>query len=259
MPRTFKELLATDETIVTFAIGRIPHPIIIEMFALAGGYHGFWIDVEHGPISTNDVIPMALAARANNFDCFVRMSPTGYWQVTQCLEAGAGGVMCAQVQSADHAREFVRWAKFPPEGVRGLNAGGRDCNYTHTPLVEFPAAANRNAMVAIQIETLGALNEADEIAAIYGVDLLFIGPSDLSMSLGVVAQFHHEKLWEAIHSVAAACKKHGKAWGAVTPDPKFADRAIEAGCRMPTFGNDLLVLRRGIEAFKSAFANQFSG
>ncbi len=258
MPKSFKQLLATDRVIRTFAIARISHPIVIEMFGLAGGYDGFWIDVEHGPISTADIIGMSLAARANDFDCFVRMPPTGYWQVTQCLEAGAGGVMGAQIQSADHAREFVRWAKFPPEGVRGLNAGGRDCDYTHTPLGEFVQAANRDAMVAIQIETLGALEEVDQIAAIDGVDLLFIGPSDLSMSLGVVAQFHHEKLWDAIHRVAAACKKHGKAWGAVTPDPKFADRAIEAGCRMPTIGNDLLILRRGIEAMKSAFQGQFA-
>ena len=257
MPTSYKELLATDEIIRTFAIGRIPSPILIEMFGLAGGFHGFWIDLEHGPITPADVITLSLAGRANNFDCFVRMPPTGYWQVTQCLESGANGAMSAQIQSADHAREFLSWTKFPPEGTRGLNSGGRDCDYTHKPLPQFAEEANRNHFVAIQIETLGALNEADDIAAIDGVDLLFIGPSDLSMALGVVGQFHHERVWEAIEKVAQACRKHGKAWGAVTPDPKFADRAVEAGCRMTTYCNDLVIIRRGIGAIKSAFGNHF--
>ncbi len=114
MPRTFKQLLATDELIRVFAVARVVHPVVIEMFGLAGKYHGFWLDQEHAQISTEQIGIMSLAARANEMDCFVRVPPTGYWQVTQCLEAGAGGVMGAQIRSADHAREFVSWAKFPP-------------------------------------------------------------------------------------------------------------------------------------------------
>jgi 2-keto-3-deoxy-L-rhamnonate aldolase RhmA len=118
--------------------------------------------------------------------------------------------------------------------------------------------ANREHFVAIQIETLGALDDADDIAAFEGVDLLFVGPADLSMALGVVGQFHHEKLWEAIGRVAEACKNHGKAWGAVTPDPKFAARAIEQGCRMPTMGSAILALRRGIETIQNGFDDIFN-
>ncbi len=253
----FKEMLQTDELINLFAIGRIPHPVIVEMFAIAGGYKGFWIDNEHAAVTPQDTTNLALAARANNMDCFVRMPPTGYWQVTQFLEAGAGGVMAAQIHSADHAREFVGWAKYPPEGNRGLNTGGRDADYTHKPLPQIVEDANRAHFVAIQIETLGALEEADEIAAIEGVDLLFVGPADLSASLGVVGQFHDAKLWEGIDRVAAACRNHGITWGCVAPDPKFADRAVENGCRMPTLGNELFMIRRGIEKFHESFANQF--
>lgn len=257
MPTTFKQLLATDELIPIFAVGRIPHPVIIEIFGLAGGYRGFWMDQEHCAISTEQVAIAALAARAHDFDCFVRMPPTGYWQVTKCLEAGAGGVMGAQIQSADHARRFVSWTKFAPEGTRGLNTGGRDADYTYKPLAQLVDEANRERFVAIQIETLGALDQVDEIAAIQQVDLLFIGPADLSLALGVVGQFHHDKLWDAISRVAEACRRHGKAWGGVTPDPKFADRAVELGCRMPTIGNDIISVRRGIQALKEAFAGQF--
>ena len=256
MPR-FKQLLQTDQLIRTFAVGRIMHPLIVEMFGLAGGYHGFWIDQEHAANTSEQLMTVALAARANDFDCFVRLAPTGYWQVTQCLEAGVGGVMAAQIHNVDQAREFVSWAKFSPEGTRGLNLSGRDGDYTHKPPARFVEDANRDTFVAIQIETLGSVEQADEIAALEGVDLLFVGPADLSLALGVVGQFEHEKLWDAIGRVAAACRNRGKAWGAVIPSPAFGRRAIEHGCRMPTIGNDPLVLRRGIEALQSAFSELF--
>jgi len=256
MPPTFKQLLASDQVIPVFSVARIAHPIVIEMYALAGGYRGFWLDQEHGAMDQQTVISAALAARANEMDFFVRMPPIGYWHVTQSMEAGAGGVMGAQIQSAEHARQFVSWTKFAPRGTRGLVSTGRGANYTHTPVGEVVESANRDRFVAIQIETRGALEEADEIAAIEDVDLLFVGPADLSLVLGVVGQFHHDRLWEAIARVAAACHRHGKAWGAVVPDPEFARRAADLGCRMPTIGNEILALRRGIEALQKTFADQ---
>lgn len=257
MPRKFKQLLATDELIPLFAVARVVHPVVVEMFGLAGGYRGFWLDQEHAQINTEQIAVMSLAAKAHEMDCFVRVPPTGYWQVTQCLEAGAGGVMGAQIRSADHACEFASWTKFYPRGTRGLNLSGRDADYTYKPAARMVEESNRDVFVAIQIETIGAVEDANDIAAIDSVDLLFVGPADLSLALGVVGQFHHETLWEAIEKVAAACRNQGKAWGCVAPDPQFADRAIDLGCRMPTIGNDAIILRRGIEAMQNAFENQF--
>jgi 2-dehydro-3-deoxyglucarate aldolase/4-hydroxy-2-oxoheptanedioate aldolase len=254
--KRFRELLAGDELIPLFGVARCPHPVVVEMFGLAGNYKGFWIDQEHADVSGDQVQMLAIAGRANDLDCFVRMPPVGYWQVTQCLEAGAGGVMAAQIQSANQAREFVSWTQFAPRGVRGLNTGGRDADYTHKPAARFVEDANREHFVAIQIETLGALEQVEEIAALDGVDILFVGPADLSLCLGVVGQFHHEKLWEAIERVAAACRKRGKTWGCVAADPEFADRAVASGCRMPSLGSDILALRGGIENFCEAFSNQ---
>lgn len=258
MRKTFKELLATDELIPLFAVGRVVHPVIVEMYGLAGGFRGFWLDQEHAFISTEQLVMASLAAKAHNMDSFVRMAPTGYSQVTQCLETGIGGVMAAQIHSADHAEEFVKWTKFAPRGTRGLNLSGRDACYTHKTATQFIEDANREHFVAIQIETLGSLEEADAIAAIDGVDLLFVGPADLSLALGIPGQFHDDKLWEAIGKVASACQNHSIGWGAVVPDPKFCDRAVENGCRMPTIGNEVGVLRRGIEWFQSSFSNQFA-
>ena len=255
MTHGFKELLATDTLVPLFVVARVPHPLVIEMFGLAGGFKGFWIDQEHAGITVEQIRDLALAGRANELDCFVRQPPVGYWQVTQNLEAGASGVMAAQIHSAEQAHEFASWAKFAPQGTRGMNTGGRDGDYTHKSAAQFAQESNQKNFVAIQIETLGALDQADEIAAIQGVDLLFIGPLDLSLALGVVGKFHHEKLWEGIVRVADACHKHGKNWGCVAPDLQFADRAIEAGCRMPTFASDVTILRRGIERVQEAFSN----
>ena len=255
---TFKQLLAGDRLVRIFCIPRIVHPIVFDMFGLAGGFDGFWLDQEHGGTTYEQVVLASVCARANNFDCMVRMVASNYALVTQCLEAGAGGVMGARITSAEHAEEFVRWAKFAPRGLRGMNSSGRDSNYTHKTQAQFAADSNREQLVSIQIETLSALDEVDAIAALPDVDLLFVGPSDLSQELGVLGQFDNAKLWEAIARVNAACKKHGKHWGTVTPNTQYADRAVEHGCKMLSFGSDVFCLRRGIEAMKSSFANQFS-
>jgi 2-keto-3-deoxy-L-rhamnonate aldolase RhmA len=256
--KSFKQRLQEGATLRVFSLGRIVHPLFIEMFAQTGGYDGFWMDFEHSAPTPDDLYVAGLAARANQFDSFVRMPPIGYWAVTRALEMGMGGVMSSQIRSVDQAKQFLRWAKFPPIGERGTILTGRDADYSHKPVAQFCSDANRDTFVGIQIETLPAVEQVTEIAAIDGVDLLFVGPTDLSVVLGVPGQFHHEKVWDAIQRVANACRQHGKTWGCVAPDPKFADRAIETGCRMVSMGNDVLVIRRGIDAFKTAFASRFA-
>ncbi len=257
MPHLFKQKLAADELIKVFAIGRLPHPVVIDIFALSGGFDGFWIDQEHTGMSYDQILIAATAARANGFDCFVRMAPTDYSLVTQNLETGVGGVMAARIESADQAEEFVSWAKFAPRGSRGLNSSGADANYTFLPLAEFAERANRDHFVAIQIETLGALQQAEQIAAIDGVDMLFIGPADLSQALGVLGQINHEKVWEGYDHVAACCRKHGKHWGTVAATPDFADRCVERGCRMVTLGSDVKAVRAGVACIKQENSKYF--
>lgn len=256
MPR-FKELLARNELARVFCISRLCHPVTIDLFALAGGYHGFWIDQEHVGLTWQEVQLASLAARANGFDCFVRMAPANYSMATQNLEAGAGGLMAAMIESAAHAEEFVKWAKFGPRGRRGMNTSGRDAHYTHFNPPEFAESANRDHFLAIQIETLGALKEAEAIAANDAVDLLFVGPTDLSQSLGITGQWSHPKLWEALEHVSAAARKHGKHWGIVPADPAFADRCYELGCRMMSVGADVRAMKMGITSMKAAYASRF--
>jgi len=253
----FKALLATDRQIRVFCAGRLIHPVSLQLFGLAGGYDGFWVDAEHAGVSNEQITMASLVGRACQMGSFVRMPVTNYAAVTQALESGTDGVMAAQVNSAAEAEKFVTWCKFAPRGMRGLNTQGADANFTHKTQIELAHDANQDHFVAIQIETLGALEEADAIAAIDDVDLLFIGPADLSQSLGVLGQPEHEKVWNAIDRVASACRKHGKAWGIVPASPSFADRCVEKGCRMVTYGSDVMALRLGIQAVKNMYASHF--
>lgn len=258
MAKRFKDILAADQVVRLFCMGRTIHPVTIDLFGLAGDYDGFWIDQEHGGLTYEQVLLCSVSARANGFDCFVRMAPTDYALATQNLEAGAGGLMAARIDSAEQAEEFVRWAKFAPRGLRGMNTSGWDAHYTHKSQTDFARDANRDHFTAIQIETLGALEQCDDIAAIDGVDLLFIGPSDLSQALGHLGQLEHASVWEGIERVAAACRRHGKHWGIVPAGPAYADRCVEMGCRMLNLGSDIACLKRGIEATQETYARSFA-
>lgn len=252
---SLKTRLARGELVNVFAVSRLFHPNLIQMLGQRERFAGFWIDHEHAGLSISEIEIAALAGRSVNLDSFVRIAPTDYAMVTRCLESGAGGVMAAQITSAEHAEEFVRWAKFAPRGQRGLNAGGYDGGFGRKSLQEFTEQANRESFVAIQIETLGALDECDAIAAIDGVDLLFVGPSDLSQALGVTGDFLNARCIEAMDQVAGACRNHGKTWGAVVLSPEHAQVMVEKGCTMVSAINDIRLANAGIDAMLERFSN----
>ena len=256
--RTYKQRLADGELVLSLAAGRVFHHNILQMIGLAGGFHGVWLDMEHVGLTTQQLEVATLACRAAGLDTFCRVAPTDYATVTRCLEAGSNGVMAAQIFSAKQAEEFVQWAKFAPRGWRGLNTGGVDAGFTTIPAAEFTRKANAETFVLIQIETLPAVEECEAIAAIDGVDALFIGPADLSQSLGVTGQFFHEKCLAAIDKVSAACKKHGKHLAAVAFNPEHAKMLYDKGCRFISPTTDVRVVMAGLQAVKRDFADLFA-
>lgn len=253
MTETIKNRLANDELVRVIGVGRVLHHNFVQIIGVHGGYHGLWFDHEHVGFSIENLEVAALAARSVGLDNFVRIAPTDYALVTRCLEAGGGGIMAAQVFSADQAEQIVRWTKFAPRGSRGLNTGGWDARFATIPPAKFCEQANRDTFLAIQIETLSSVDECDRIAAIDGVDLLFVGPSDLSQSLGVTGEFFHEKCLAAIDRVAAACRNHGKQWGAVTVNPKHCEMLLEKGCKLISPTSDVKLIHAGLQATSAEF------
>ncbi|MGZ3334818.1 MAG: aldolase/citrate lyase family protein, partial [Isosphaeraceae bacterium] len=167
--------------------------------------------------------------------------------------------MISMVRSASGAEQAVRWAKFWPRGELGLNGGNRDGRFGLTPLPEYMAAANASTFLGIQIETAGALAGAAAIAAIPDVDLLFIGPSDLSQVLGVPGDFENSRCLEAIETIARTCAEANKPWGVFSRGPGYAERMRDLGCRLFVLASDIHTVHAGIRTAKERYELFFPG
>ncbi|MFP3914541.1 MAG: HpcH/HpaI aldolase family protein [Actinomycetota bacterium] len=255
---SFKERLLGGERLHVFGLGRMLHPNLVAFLGMQGAFDGFWMDVEHAGPTVGEMEAAAGIGKGYGLECFVRVPPTDYATVTRCFESGASGVMAAQITSAAQAEELVTWAKFHPRGRRGLNPMGHDGRFGTVPLAEFTARANQETFVAIQIETAGAVDEVEAIAAIDGVDLLFVGPSDLSQALGVTGDITHPRCLEALDRVAAACRDSGKHWGAVTPSPDYAALLVDKGCTLISAVSDVKLVTTGWSAMRESFSSVWS-
>jgi 2-dehydro-3-deoxyglucarate aldolase/4-hydroxy-2-oxoheptanedioate aldolase len=253
MGKRLKDALAQGKLVRVFGIGQIMHPKIIEIIGQQGGYDAVWLDQEHAGLSIAQIEHGCLAARSVGLDSFVRLAATDYATVMRPLEAGAGGVMAAQVKSAAEAEQVVHWAKFHPRGLRGVNGSGVDGRFATMPMPDYMKRANDQTFIAIQIEHFGAVDEVEKIAAIKDVDILFIGPADLGQSMGLVGDWDHPKIWQSIERVAKAAKANGIHWAILPRTAAYAKRCVDLGCRMLSVGLDVWAVQRGLKAFVAEF------
>jgi 2-dehydro-3-deoxyglucarate aldolase/4-hydroxy-2-oxoheptanedioate aldolase len=257
MPR-IKQLLSEGKIVRVFAFGQLLSPKLVEVVGEHGEFDALWLDFEHAGITLQQIELATLAAKAYGMDHFVRLPATDYASVMRPLEAGAGGVMISMVRSAEEAEQAVRWAKFWPRGERGVNGGNRDGRFGMTPLAAYMAAANESTFVGIQIETASAMARVGEIAAVADVDLLFVGPSDLSQVLGVPGEFEHPRCLEAIEKIAQSCADAKKPWGVYSRGPGYANRMRDLGCQFFVLAADIHSLHAGIHAAKERYKEFFS-
>ena len=253
MGARLKELLNRGKLVRVFGLGQICHPKLIEIIGLQGGYDAVWLDQEHAGLSVEQIEHACRAARLVGLDSFVRLAPTDYATVMRPLEAGAGGVMAAQIRSARQAEDVVCWALFHPAGLRGYNGTGVDGRYGTLPPSEYMARANADTFIAIQIEHADAVEDVERIAALKGVDVLFIGPADLSQSMGIPGEWEHPRLWQAFERVARAARDHHIHWAILPLNPAYAKRCVDLGCRMLSLGLDVWAFQRGLRAFQSEY------
>jgi 2-keto-3-deoxy-L-rhamnonate aldolase RhmA len=254
MASRLKQALADGKLTRVFCVGQLCAPKFVEIIGLQGGYDAIWLDQEHAGLSIQQIEDAARAARGVGMDSFVRLAATDYATAMRPLEAGAGGIMAAQVKSAKEAADVVRWAKFHPQGMRGINGSGVDGRYGTIPMPEYLQKANDETFIAIQIEHIDAVNDVEKIAALNHVDVLFIGPADLSQSMNLVASWDHPEIWKAIERVAKAAKAHGIHWAILPRNAAYAQRCIDLGCRMLSLGIDTWTVQRGLKAFVDEYA-----
>jgi 2-dehydro-3-deoxyglucarate aldolase/4-hydroxy-2-oxoheptanedioate aldolase len=254
MGARLKQLLSQNQLVRVFCLGQLCHPKLVEIVGWHGGYDAVWLDQEHAGLSIAQIEEATRAARGVGLETFVRLAPTDYATVMRPLEAGAGGIMAAQVRSASQAEEVVRWAKFHPLGLRGVNGTGVDNRYGSLPFADYLRRANAETFIAIQIEHNDAVEEVERIAAIKEVDVLFVGPADLGQSMGIPGDWDHPRIWQALERVARAARASGIHWAILPPNPAYARRCVELGCRMLSLGLDTWTVQRGLKAFQAEYA-----
>jgi 2-keto-3-deoxy-L-rhamnonate aldolase RhmA len=228
-------------------------PKVVELVTTLGDLHGVWIDQEHAAIPHAQMELMTMACRASGKDAFARVPPTHYATVMRPYEAGCSGVMIAQVRTLAEVEQAVEWAKYPPVGKRGFFSGNVETRFGEIDMATHVANANRDRWLAIQIETPEAVDVVEKIAATKGVDWLFVGPADLSVTLGVPGDFLHAKCIDALKRVGEATKKAGKAWGTLTRDVEHARQCRELGCQFFSIFGDIDLLRVGLRTLEERF------
>jgi 2-dehydro-3-deoxyglucarate aldolase/4-hydroxy-2-oxoheptanedioate aldolase len=253
-----KQSLAQGKLVRVFALGQLCSPKLVEMLGFQGCWDAVWLDQEHAGLTIAQIEEGARAARGAGLDSFVRLAPTDYATVMRPLEAGAGGIMAAQVRSARQTEEIVQWAKFQPRGLRGVNSTGFDGRYGSLPFAEYTRRANAETFVAIQIEHIAAVEDVEAIAAVKDVDLLFVGPADLSQSMGLSGEWDHPRMWQCLERVARAARANGVAWAVLPANLAYARRCVEMGCRMLSLGLDVWSVQKGLKATHTEYAELFA-
>jgi 4-hydroxy-2-oxoheptanedioate aldolase len=249
-PSRVLKKLRSGGFVVTAGVNRVAEPWLAETIGRIG-YDVIWFDMEHRAFSYDKIDPVALACRATGIDLMVRVLKTGYTSPMRALEFGANGILVPHIRSVEEARQWVEWVRFPPLGRRGFDGAGADAEYALADARAYLEEADKEIFLALQVEDRECVECVEEIAAVPGVDLLFVGPADLSLSYGVPFEWEHPLLQSAIDRVAGAARKAGKWWGIPTGSPEEAQSMINRGASLVTAGNDHEFL---IQGFRSAFA-----
>jgi 4-hydroxy-2-oxoheptanedioate aldolase len=240
----FREQLARGEAVLGCFLS-FGSPITAELMANAG-YDWGLIDLEHGAGDERDVLVQMQALSAGGAIGIVRVESTARQRVHRVLDMGAHGIMFPRVETAEEAKAAVAAMRYPPAGIRGVafsnRAGGYGSNFR--PYL----AGSLGLITVIQIESPAAVANADAIAAIDGVDVLFVGPSDLSHSMGMLGNFEHPDFRAAIQHTAEAARSHGKLCGILLPSPNDFKKYYEAGYRFIASGSDAVLLNNAARA-----------
>ncbi len=207
-PNPIRAALNQGKTVLGTMIAEIRQPAIMQLLSLAG-FDFAIIDNEHGPFNIETIADLSRAGRCYGVTPIVRVPDLAYPYLAQSLDVGAQGIMLPRVYSVEQVKEAVQIVKYPPQGMRGCALNRGHTNFQPGPVLDIMARANQENLTVIQIETKEALEQVDAIAAVPGVDVLFIGPNDLSISLGVAGPPTQDVMVAAIEKVVAACQKHG--------------------------------------------------
>ena len=224
-------------------ISEIRNPNLVYMLAQCG-FDFFIIDNEHGSYSPETVSDMIAASRGAGISVVVRIPEIRRETILKPLDCGATGLLVPLVNTADQAEEIIAHAKYPPMGNRGVALSRPHSLYTRPEAPSYLSRANESTFIAVQAESPKAIENLENIASIPGIDAIFVGPSDLSVGLGIPGQVTHPKEVEAIERVLEVCQKHHIIPGMHMSKLETLNEWIQKGMRFVTFSSDVDMLAR---------------
>ncbi len=239
-----KRVLNGETLIGTFL--NLGSPAVTEIAGLAG-FDWVLIDREHGAGDENDLLHQLRALAPSKTSPIVRVASNDPVLFKRALDLGAAGIMVPWVNSANEARAAVLAMRYPPRGIRGVSSSVRAAAYGRDAKNYFDQA-DENLLTIVQIETPQAVDQAEKIAAVDGVDVLFIGPADLTAGLGIPSQLDHPEFKAACDKILAACKNSGKQAGILLKDISRAQKALATGFRFLAFSSDIAFLTTGMQS-----------
>ncbi|HTU11519.1 MAG TPA: aldolase/citrate lyase family protein [Allosphingosinicella sp.] len=234
-PIKARQLLAEGRTVLN-GWSVIPGGFLAEVMC-ALGWDALTIDAQHGIIGHADMVAMLQAISTTATTPMVRLAGNDPIRIGQALDAGAMGLICPLINTAEEAAQFVAACRYPPHGVR---SSGATRAYFYAGL-DYGTASDAQILKFAMIETADALRNLDAIAATPGLDGLYVGPSDLSLALGGPQGFDRDDpaLLDAYRDIAGACRRHGLVAGIHTASPAFAERMVKLGFRFITLVGDM--------------------
>lgn len=218
------------------------------------GFDWVLVDMEHGAGDQHSLVHQLQALDTTNAAGVVRIAWNEAPRFKRVLDQGASGIMVPYVNTAEAARQAVAAMRYPPQGVRGVARSNRAAGFGQDFAAYF-AEANENLLTVVQIETAEAIANVEEIAAVEGVDVLFVGPLDLSVSLGIPGQSTHPDFRAAIRRVIDAARKAGKAAGILLGSAEQIAPTVEDGFTFIAVGSDGVMVAQGMNALSAAFAD----
>lgn len=254
-PNSFRRQLLGGDRLIGCWLS-LGSPITTEVVGVAG-FDWLLLDAEHAPNDVLSLIPQMMALKDSPSAPVVRPPWNDTVVIKRLLDAGCHNFLIPFVETAEQARSAVAATRYPPHGVRGVSVSQRSNRYGSVP--DYFAKINDEIAVVVQIESRAGVAAAAEIAAVDGVDGLFIGPSDLAAAYGHLGNANHPEVQQAIAQVHAAAQAAGKATGILSPAEADARRYLEMGMRLIAVGSDLGVLRMQSQALCDKYRDPTRG
>lgn len=204
------------------------------------GFDWLFIDMEHNTMDVDAAVQISVAALPVGVTPIVRVPSHDHFHATRVLDGGAMGVVVPHVNTVEQAKQIVANCKYPPIGHRSLTAPMPQLGFRAMPVAEAIEILNRNTLVVAMLETPQAIDNADAIAAVDGIDALLIGTNDLAAEMGIPGQFGHTRVEAAYAAMVAACRKRGKFAGmGGVYDHALMEKFIRMGVRLLLGGGDI--------------------